>query len=116
MEHAARAQQQLHRASFYSGGSEDKRRGGDFLPSPFLEHGDPSKCVMWCAIALGALVQGAPVEKVILVCAASAAAQPRPRSMGDKCLTPLRYRPCNISPFGLEFEGDGRGVLPRFST
>lgn len=25
---------------------------------------DPSKCIMWCAIGLGALVQGAPVEKV----------------------------------------------------
>ena len=43
---------------------EDKCEGGDLLPSPLLEGGDPSKCIMWCAIALGALVLGVPVAKV----------------------------------------------------
>lgn len=28
------------------------------------ESSDPSKCIMWCAIALGALVQGSPLEYV----------------------------------------------------
>ena len=32
--------------------------------SPRGDQNDPSKCIMWCAIGLGALVQGAPVEKV----------------------------------------------------
>lgn len=32
---------------------------------------DPSKCIMWCAIGLGALVQGVPVEKVSTHCAAT---------------------------------------------
>ncbi|CAN0165434.1 unnamed protein product [Ascophyllum nodosum] len=43
---------------------EDKCEGGDLLPSPLLEGGDPSECIMWCAIALGALVLGVPVAKV----------------------------------------------------
>lgn len=48
---------------------------------------DPSMCIMWCAIGLGALVQGAPVEKVSIHCAAveqRARTAPRNFAVQDK--------------------------------
>ena len=57
--------------------------------SPLLEGGDPSKVIMWCAIALGALVLGAPVQKVGLDRATAAATQHRPRGIGDKYMVAL---------------------------
>lgn len=53
-------------AGEHEGGLLQEVEGGSVRQPPAhrQEEGDPSTCILWCTIALGALVQGCPLEFV----------------------------------------------------
>lgn len=78
------------------------------------DQGAPSMCIMWCAIGLGALVQGAPVEKVSTHCDCS---RRTTVSSGGFCSRVFNWRACDFKiwrqmlfPSSLRCENDRYSV------